>query len=69
MERGLKGVYSAEVEGDLELAHYFYLVKHAEIMILQWIHMLMHLLQMDVQISLLIFKKCHLKKYPSAIGS
>jgi pullulanase len=29
MERGLKGVYSAEVEGDLELAHYFYLVKHA----------------------------------------
>jgi len=29
MTRGLKGVYSCYVEGDLELAHYFYLVKHA----------------------------------------
>ncbi|WP_028042138.1 type I pullulanase [Candidatus Stoquefichus massiliensis] len=29
MERGLKGVYSVEVKGDLECAHYFYLVKHA----------------------------------------
>lgn len=28
MKRGLKGVYCCEVEGDLELAHYFYLVKH-----------------------------------------
>lgn len=28
MERGLKGVYSCYVEGDLELAHYFYLIKH-----------------------------------------
>lgn len=29
MERGLKGVYSVEVKGDLECAHYFYLIKHA----------------------------------------
>ncbi len=29
MERGLKGVYSCEVQGDLENTHYFYLVKHA----------------------------------------
>jgi len=29
MERGLKGVYSYVVEGDLEKAHYFYLIKHA----------------------------------------
>ena len=29
MDRGLKGVYSYTVEGDLENAHYFYLVKHS----------------------------------------
>ncbi len=29
MERGSKGVYHCYVEGDLELAHYFYLIKHA----------------------------------------
>lgn len=29
MERGPKGVYSCEVEGDLEFAQYFYLIKHA----------------------------------------
>lgn len=29
MKRELKGVYTCYVEGDLELAHYFYLVKHA----------------------------------------
>lgn len=28
MKRGLKGVYEVSVEGDLELAHYFYLIKH-----------------------------------------
>jgi len=29
MERQLKGVYTCEVEDDLELCHYFYLIKHA----------------------------------------